>query len=372
MLNKRGLSQIVTVVLVILIVIVAIVLVWTFAKPFFSESSEKSKVEAELIATGFDIKSESVLVDEEEKTVSFIVQRETGGGDVEGLRVVLEDENGNAQSFIVKGNINELESRNLKVDYSSSTLRNIVKIGVFPIGMTDSNIEVISSIGDSIVKNSDGSFSNGGRVTQSGGGGSSGGDTGSGEEENNIVCGNGLVESGEQCDLNNLNGKSCETQEFSSGTLVCSSECVFDISSCVGNPIEICGNGEEEGTEQCDDSNLVNGDGCSSTCTIEETEESEPVPDPEPPLENVNVVCEDSDSELGNAQAQSLEDGFVSLWYNECESFTDSGTGACDYLVSASDVCKNENILYEQTCGNDDLQTEEVVCANSCSAGKCL
>ena len=95
-------------------------------------------------------------------------------------------------------------------------------------------------------------------------------------------------------------------------------------------------------------------------------------PDPEPPLENVNVVCEDSDSELGNAQAQSLEDGFVSLWYNECESFTDSGTGACDYLVSASDVCKNENILYEQTCGNDDLQTEEVVCANSCSAGKCL
>src|SRR4029078_600939 len=29
-----------------------------------------------------------------------------------------------------------------------------------------------------------------------------------------------------------------------------------------------CGNGVIEGLEECDDHNLVNGDGCSSTCTV--------------------------------------------------------------------------------------------------------
>lgn len=32
---------------------------------------------------------------------------------------------------------------------------------------------------------------------------------------------------------------------------------------------QLCGNGEKEGTEQCDDGNTDNGDGCSSTCQIE-------------------------------------------------------------------------------------------------------
>jgi cysteine-rich repeat protein len=32
---------------------------------------------------------------------------------------------------------------------------------------------------------------------------------------------------------------------------------------------EICGDGLNLGYYQCDDMNLVNGDGCSSTCTIE-------------------------------------------------------------------------------------------------------
>ena len=32
----------------------------------------------------------------------------------------------------------------------------------------------------------------------------------------------------------------------------------------------VCGNGILETGEECDDGNLINGDGCSSTCTIEE------------------------------------------------------------------------------------------------------
>ena len=32
----------------------------------------------------------------------------------------------------------------------------------------------------------------------------------------------------------------------------------------------ICGNGVVEANEECDDGNTVDGDGCSSTCNIEE------------------------------------------------------------------------------------------------------
>ncbi|MFA6322725.1 MAG: fibronectin type III domain-containing protein [Candidatus Buchananbacteria bacterium] len=63
------------------------------------------------------------------------------------------------------------------------------------------------------------------------------------------VCGNGLVETGEECDDNNIiSGDGC------SGT--CQNE--------VG-----CGNGVVETGEQCDDNNIVSGDCCASDCKIE-------------------------------------------------------------------------------------------------------
>ena len=31
----------------------------------------------------------------------------------------------------------------------------------------------------------------------------------------------------------------------------------------------VCGDGNQEGTEECDDGNLVDGDGCDSNCVVE-------------------------------------------------------------------------------------------------------
>jgi cysteine-rich repeat protein len=45
------------------------------------------------------------------------------------------------------------------------------------------------------------------------------------------------------------------------------------LTACPGTESE-CGNGSREGTEQCDDGNTANGDGCSSSCT---TETAQPV-----------------------------------------------------------------------------------------------
>jgi len=48
------------------------------------------------------------------------------------------------------------------------------------------------------------------------------------------LCGNGQINSGEQCDGTNLNGQTCQTRGFSGGTLGCSSTCQFDTSQCTG------------------------------------------------------------------------------------------------------------------------------------------
>ncbi|HEY2774238.1 MAG TPA: hypothetical protein VGK20_09325, partial [Candidatus Binatia bacterium] len=45
-------------------------------------------------------------------------------------------------------------------------------------------------------------------------------------------CGNALVESGEDCDVGNLNSKTCVTQGFVGGTLTCAAGCTFDTSHC--------------------------------------------------------------------------------------------------------------------------------------------
>jgi len=48
-------------------------------------------------------------------------------------------------------------------------------------------------------------------------------------------CGNGVIDTGEQCDGSNLNSQTCEGLGFTGGTLSCS-YCAFDTSGCTGPP----------------------------------------------------------------------------------------------------------------------------------------
>jgi hypothetical protein len=60
-------------------------------------------------------------------------------------------------------------------------------------------------------------------------GGSQGGSTTGADE-----CGNGLIDQGEQCDLVDLNGFTCEQLGYGSGDLLCDPiTCTYDTSECV-------------------------------------------------------------------------------------------------------------------------------------------
>ncbi|HEY3446019.1 MAG TPA: hypothetical protein VGK67_06610 [Myxococcales bacterium] len=76
------------------------------------------------------------------------------------------------------------------------------------------------------------------------------------------TCGNGAIDAGEQCDGANLNGKTCLSQGFTGGgSLSCSATCQFVTTACVAAPT--CGNGAIDSGEQCDGT-LLGGKTCVS------------------------------------------------------------------------------------------------------------
>ena len=47
-----------------------------------------------------------------------------------------------------------------------------------------------------------------------------------------VTCGNGSIDSGEECDGTNLGGASCTSLGYSGGTLSCYGTCAFNETAC--------------------------------------------------------------------------------------------------------------------------------------------
>lgn len=78
-------------------------------------------------------------------------------------------------------------------------------------------------------------------------------------------CGNNIINEGERCDGTSLDFNTCISKGFTSGTLSCKSDCSdFDTSQCVGSTTTAtCGNNMVEEGEFCDGTDL-NGETCAS------------------------------------------------------------------------------------------------------------
>ncbi len=135
------------------------------------------------------------------------------------------------------------------------------------------------------------------------------------------VCGNGKLESPEQCDDGNLNNGDG-----------CNNLCVKEIAL-----TPVCGNGKLEGTEQCDDGNLNNGDGCSSVCVKEA-----PV-----------SVC-------GNGKLESGEQCDDGNLVSE-----DGCSASCQKEPPRTPVCGNRVVEPGETC-DDGNTIDEDGCSSRC------
>jgi len=74
------------------------------------------------------------------------------------------------------------------------------------------------------------------------------------------VCGNGVTEPGEVCDGEDLGNETCKTFGFLYGSLSCLTDCSgFDVSGCTNTSSgSLCGNGIIDEGEECDGANVGN------------------------------------------------------------------------------------------------------------------
>jgi len=175
-------------------------------------------------------------------------------------------------------------------------------------------------------------------------------------ETDQPVCGNNLVESGEQCDDGNTTAEDG-----------CSATCQTE-----GGGGPVCGDGVKEGSEQCDDGNTANGDGCSASCVVEQ---------PASVCGNNKIetgeACDDGNTADGDGCSASCQIEVPVCGNNKIETGENCDDGNTTSGDGCSDLCQTEGgggptyswlIADWGTCSADcggGTQTRIVVCQDN-------
>jgi CSLREA domain-containing protein len=159
-----------------------------------------------------------------------------------------------------------------------------------------------------------------------------------------VVCGDGLLDGGEECDdANALDGDGCDSNctvtGCGNGVLTSGEECddgnTVDIDGCTQS-CTTCGNGMVSAPETCDDANLVSDDGCDANCTT--TGCGNGVVTTGEQCDDRNSIggdCCDAVCQLEAAASPCTDDGFG------CTSDLCDGAGTCVHdLRAAGATCR--------------------------------
>ncbi len=161
------------------------------------------------------------------------------------------------------------------------------------------------------------------------------------------TCGNGMVDDGEECDGERLEGLTCLDFGFERGELRCDDSCKLDPSPCF-----TCGNGIREGREDCDGADLAGATcqsaigyqsgelGCTPQCNFDATQ---------------CYTCGN-----GTIEVDEICDQYVPSQY-DCESETGLTEGKlfcspeCELDTSQCHICGNGKREGPERCDGEDL-----------------
>ena len=160
------------------------------------------------------------------------------------------------------------------------------------------------------------------------------------------VCGDGVVSGGELCDDSNLvNGDGCDSNctptGCGNGVVTMGETCddgnAVDGDGCDANCTPTaCGNGVITAPETCDDSNLTDGDGCDSNCTVTACGNG---------VVTAGEACDDGNGASGDG----------------CDSNC-TATACGNAVITAGELCDDGNTSSGDGCSGDCLSDES--CGN--------
>ncbi|MEM6730656.1 MAG: hypothetical protein AAF658_03820, partial [Myxococcota bacterium] len=185
------------------------------------------------------------------------------------------------------------------------------------------------------------------------------------------ACGNGVVDTMEQCDGDAVSGQSCSSLGFDAGMIGCTEECLFDISDC-----RVCGDGTVDAPEECDgsvpggaDCEDLGFDGGDTTCGADCRIDTSAC--------TTSAVCGDGVVEDGEECEPT-----VTITSETCEGLGfDGGTLGCtdecrfdtemcrlcgNGVAEPGEVCDGSDGLMSVEC--PDGRPGEVVCNATCDA----
>jgi len=182
------------------------------------------------------------------------------------------------------------------------------------------------------------------------------------------VCGDRIIDDGEDCDIAAPLEASCQSLGLLSGTLACGDDCLFDLTNC-----STCGNGMIEGVEDCDDNDL-NGSTClnegydsgtltcQNNCTFNFAADCGTCGNDDV---DGDEICDGIDFGADSCVSEGFDNGLL-LCNAACDTVSTENCGICgNASIESGETCDGL-LLDGATCQNSGFDSGTLVCGESC------